>query len=72
MLQTYDEKCTHAIKITYIDGGTVAFGDNSKGYVIEIGSIINVGISTSPTISNVLLVKNLKHNLLSINQLCDK
>ena len=54
--------------IIYKDGGLVNFGDNSKGYVIGIG---NVGNSKTPTISNVLLVKNLKHNLLSISQLCD-
>ena len=50
--------------ITYIDGGTVTFGDNSKGYVVGIGEVINSGISTSPIITNVLLVENLKHNLL--------
>ena len=55
--------------IIYEDGGHVNFGDNSKGYVIGIGK---VGNSETPTITNVLLVKNLKHNLLSISQLCDK
>ena len=55
--------------IIYKDGGLVNFGDNSKGYVIGIG---NVGNSGTPIISNVLLVKNLQHNLLSISQLCDK
>ena len=55
--------------IIYKDGGLDNFGDNSKGYVIGIGK---VGYSKTPTITNVLLVKNLKHNLLSISQLCDK
>src|SRR5574338_547207 len=55
--------------IIYKDGGLVNCGDNSKGYVISIGK---VGNSKTPIITNVLLVKNLKHNLLSINQLCDK
>ena len=32
----------------------------------------NNGISNLPLISNVLLVKNLEHNSLSISQLCDK
>ena len=58
--------------IKYIDGGTVTFGDNSKGFVIGIGEVINIGISNSPIIPNVLLVEKLKHNLLSISQLCDK
>ena len=55
--------------IIYKDGGLVNFGDKSKGYVIGIG---NVGNFETPIITNVLLVKNLKHNLLSISQLCDK
>ena len=58
--------------ITYSDGGSVAFGDNSKGYIIGKGDVSNYGTPNLPLISNVLLVKNLKHNLLSINQLCDK
>ena len=36
--------------IIYKDGGLVNFGDNSKGYVIDID---NVGNSKTPTISNV-------------------
>ena len=49
--------------IVYKDCGSVNFGDNSKGYVISLGNIDN-----SKT-SNILLVKNLKHNMLSVNQL---
>ena len=55
--------------INYEDGGLINFGDNSKGYVIGIG---NVGNSKTPIIFDVQLVRNLKHNLLSISQLCDK
>ena len=51
------------------EGGTVTFGDNNKGIIIGIGSIGNLD---KPLIENVLLVKGLKHNLLSISQLCDK
>ncbi|KAH9754083.1 hypothetical protein KPL71_015319 [Citrus sinensis] len=51
------------------NGGDVSFGDNSKGKIIEIG---NVGNVSSTLIENVCLVENLKHNLLSISQLCDK
>ena len=51
------------------DGGFVTFGDNSKEKIIGIG---NVGKEPSPIIKNVLLVDGLKHNLLSISQLCDK
>ena len=58
--------------ITSSDGGSVTFGDNSKGYIIGKGDVSNVGTSDLLLISNVLLVKNLKHNLLSISQLCDK
>ena len=50
------------------DGGKVNFGDNSKGKVIGIGSIK----CKSLKIVDVLLVDGLKHNLLSISQLCDR
>ena len=49
--------------------GDVTFGDNSKGQIEGIGSIGNM---SSTFIENVLLVNGLKHNLLSISQLCDK
>ena len=51
------------------DGGSVTFGDNSKGQIKGIGTI---GNNSSSNIENVLFVKGLKHNLLSISQLCDK
>ena len=51
------------------DGGTVTFGDNNKGKIIDID---NIGNFDKPSIENVLLVDGLKHNLLSISQLCDK
>ena len=38
----------------------------------KIISISNVVSSSPPIIENVLLVDNLKHNLLSISYLCDK
>ena len=49
--------------------GHVSYGDNNKGKIIGIGTI---GKSPNTTIENVLLVEGLKHNLLSISQLCDK
>ncbi|KAH9794255.1 hypothetical protein KPL71_004834 [Citrus sinensis] len=51
------------------NGGDVSFGDNSKGKILGIG---NVGKVFSTLIENVCLVENLKHNLISISQLCDK
>ena len=51
------------------NGGDVTFGDNSKGQIEGIGTI---GNKSSIFIENVLLVNGLKHNLLSISQLCDK
>ncbi|CAN1272233.1 Retrovirus-related Pol polyprotein from transposon TNT 1-94 [Linum perenne] len=48
-------------------GGKVTFGDNKKGRILGQGS---VGFSPEPVFNNVLLVQNLKHNLLSISQLC--
>lgn len=51
------------------EGGFVTFGDNGKGKIIGIGDI---GKDPFPIIENVLLVDGLRHNLLSISQLCDK
>ncbi|KAI4295042.1 hypothetical protein MLD38_040690 [Melastoma candidum] len=56
-------------QLTLQCGGSVKFGDNSKGSVIGKGTI---GSSDSMVIDEVLLVTELKHNLLSISQLCDK
>ncbi|XP_074277336.1 uncharacterized protein LOC141600974 [Silene latifolia] len=57
------------LSLSAYDGGNVTFGDNKKGEVIGIGK---VGKSLSHSIDDVLLVKGLKHNLISISQLCDK
>src|SRR3954465_9344816 len=51
------------------NSGLVTFSDNNQCKVIAIG---NVGQGKNPLIENVLLVDGLKHNLLSISQLCDK
>ena len=51
------------------NGGDGSFRDNSKGKILGIG---NVGKVSSTVIENVCLVENLKHNLISISQLCDK
>ena len=53
----------------YHEGGTVTLGDDSKGKIVCIG---NIKLGLSPLIENVILVDGLKHNLLSISQLCDK
>jgi hypothetical protein len=49
--------------------GFVTYGDNNKGAIL---GKCNVGNPSSTTISDVLLVEGLKHNLISISQLCDK
>ena len=49
--------------------GNVAFGDNCKDVIRGIGTI---GNNSHTQIKSVLLVENLKYNLLSISQLCDK
>jgi len=58
-----------AALLRYHEGGIVIFGDDFKGKIIGIG---NIKISSSPLIKNVVLVDGLKHNLLSISQLCDR
>ena len=50
-------------------GGSVVFGDNKKGTITGVGKI---GKSPQCSIDNVFLVEGLKHNLLSVSQLCDK
>ena len=50
------------------DGPSVTFGDNSKGKIVGKGTLTN-GITT---VTNVAVVSGLKHNLLSVSQLCDK
>ena len=52
-----------------LEGGTVTFRDDFKGKIVGIG---NIKIGSSHLIKNVVLVEGLKHNLLSISQLCDK
>ena len=49
--------------------GFVTYGDNNKGRILGIGTI---GTPPFTTIDNTLCVEGLKHNLLSISQLCDK
>src|SRR3954462_11756814 len=48
--------------------GEVKFEGDQKGKIIGSGTI---STGNSPSISNVLLVKGLAHNLLSISQLSD-
>src|SRR3954468_11331563 len=50
------------------EGGTVTFGNNDKAKIKGIGSI---GKKGTIFINNVQYVEGLKHNLLSISQLCD-
>src|SRR4051812_4018956 len=49
-------------------GGEVKFGGDQKGKIIGSGTI---SMGNSPSITNVLLVEGLTHNLLSISQLSD-
>lgn len=49
--------------------GYVTYGDNNRGKILGIGKI---GASPFTTIDDVLYVEGLKHNLISISQLCDK
>ncbi|XP_017442817.1 uncharacterized protein LOC108347874 [Vigna angularis] len=60
---------TRFISLSYKTSCCVTYGDNNKDKVVGIGKIQTL---SSYIIENVLLVDGLKHNLLSINQLCDK
>ncbi|KAK2390489.1 putative mitochondrial protein [Trifolium repens] len=57
------------IKFKAKEKGCVTYGDNNKGTILGVGTI---GNPSTITISNVVLVDNLKHNLLSVAKLCDK
>ena len=61
-------KTTFFIKLDEYDGGLVTFGDDAKGKIVAVGK---VGKIFSSCINDVLLVHGLKHNLLSVSQLCD-
>ena len=65
MIGDYTLLCTLNTK----EEGTITFKDNAKVKIVGIG---NVGNPKNPSIENVLLVDGLKHNLISISQLCDK
>ena len=56
-------------KLELKEEGYVTYVDNNKGRILGSGVIIN---GASFNIHNVLLVEGLKHNLISISQLCDK
>jgi hypothetical protein len=51
-------------------GGNVAFGDDSSTKILEKGTI-NLG-SENVKEGKFLLVEDLKHNLLSVNKICDQ
>jgi hypothetical protein len=64
-MQEYSTQSTPMIVMGY---NRITFGDNGKGKVKGLGKIV---ISNDLNISNVLLVKSLNFNLLSVAQLCD-
>jgi len=57
------------LSISFKQEGHVTYGDNNKGRILGRGSI---GDKDILVIHDVLYVEGLKHNLLSISQLCDK
>ena len=46
----------------------MSFGNNAKGYVLEHGTISSGRVQ----FDKVNLVENLKYNLQSVSQMCDK
>ena len=51
-----------------MSSGVVTFGGNQKGLITDVGKVC---IPPYTLTDNVLLIKGLKYNLLSISQLCD-
>ena len=60
---------TRFISLEKKRGGKVTLGDNTTCQVLGTGTI---RVTSLLLIEKVLLVEGLKHNLLSISQLCDK
>ena len=60
---------SHFKSLKLKEGGEVAFRGDEKGKIIRMCII---GNTSSNFIENVLLVRGLNHNLLSISQLCDR
>ena len=58
LLFEYEEK---------IGGGSVTFGDNRKGQIKGYGVIVRGDVD----INQVAYVNGLKHNLISVSQLCE-
>jgi len=63
---TLDKQCF--ISFEKKEGGLVTFGNNDKG---QIKGKCIIGKKNTTKIENVQYVEGLKHNLLSISQLCD-
>jgi len=57
------------LSLTAAEGGSVALDNGKSGTIVGIGKI---GESLSHSIESIYLVDCLKHNLLSVSQLCDK
>lgn len=53
---------------TATNSGTVTFGDGKKAKILGRGTVSAPGM---PNLENVMLVEDLKANLISISQLCD-
>ena len=51
-------------------GGNVYFGDNGSANILGKG-MVSLGDKRTKA-ENVLQVENMKHNLLSVNQMCDQ
>ena len=56
-------------KLKPCNSGTVAFENNEKGKIKGKGNIYSI---SNACMEDVLFVEGLKHNLMSISQLCDK
>jgi hypothetical protein len=66
-----DARMFNSINTNGNDGyDSITFGDNDKGKV-KVKGLGKTAISNDLSISNVLLVKSLNFNLLSVAQLCD-
>ena len=61
-------KKSNFLSLAATQGGSVEFGNEKSGIIVGIGKI---GELLSHSIDGVYLVDGLKHNMLSVSQLCD-
>jgi hypothetical protein len=70
MFKTHDRGSEQISHLKEEKGGSVTFGDNASARIVGKG-IVSLDNGKTKT-HNVLYVEGLKHNILSVSQMCDQ